>query len=313
MDGWHLETIASCGMEIVGSIILDNLGTPHVSFNSCGANLLTYAYRDSGTWIEESVDNLPYAGYFSSIDIDSLGMPHIGYSLAGLLDVRYAYLDSTGWHTETIPGEWAGNITIKMDSLDYPHLAYYDWNHQNLRYATKALAPIKGLTAENDSPTELEQSALFTATIASGDLVNYTWDFGDGQTGEGRITTHIYPQVGTYTATITAENARNVMTATTTVEIVDVPISGLIATNGSPVLVGETTTLSATVSSGSNVTFTWDFGDGQTGVGALTTHTYDVPGEYTARVTASNGIGIQETSTQVIILPRKIYLPLVER
>jgi hypothetical protein len=51
---------------------------------------------------------------------------------------------------------------------------------------------------------------------------------------------------------------------------------------------GYTVTLTATVGAGTNVGYTWAFGDGATGSGAVVTHTYAGTGNYTAVVTASN-------------------------
>jgi PKD repeat protein len=60
------------------------------------------------------------------------------------------------------------------------------------------------------------------------------------------------------------------------------------------------------------VTYTWDFGDGETGGGAVVTHTYLAPGAYTATVTASNSAGSLQASTPVrVIIPA--YLPLIPK
>jgi len=57
----------------------------------------------------------------------------------------------------------------------------------------------------------------------------------------------------------TEEGATGAYTLTSTVT--DAPIAGLEATNDSPTMLGNPTTLTATISAGSNVTYTWAFGD----------------------------------------------------
>ncbi|GAB4152235.1 MAG: hypothetical protein Fur0021_16770 [Candidatus Promineifilaceae bacterium] len=162
-------------------------------------------------------------------------------------------------------------------------------------------APIAGLTAANDSPTELGQATTLTATITAGSNVSYAWNFGDGNAGSGSMSSHIYPAVGVYTATVTASNGAGVSTATTIITITDIPVAGLTATNDGPTELGETTTLTATITAGSNVLYDWEFGDGSTGVGATVTHTYAAAGVYTATVTASNGAGAVVAATVVTI------------
>ena len=91
----------------------------------------------------------------------------------------------------------------------------------------------------------------------------------------------------------------------------DVPLSGLTASNDGPSLLGEATTLFADVQAGSNVTYSWTFGDGDTGSGSEVTHTYGEPGAYTATVTASNMSGSATAST-IVFVRWPLYLPLLQ-
>jgi hypothetical protein len=123
---------------------------------------------------------------------------------------------------------------------------------------------------------------------------------------------HTYPAVGVYTAIVTASNPVSVLTATTTVTITDVPIAGLVATNDSPTVLGQATTLMATITDGSNVVYTWAFGDGDPGSGAVVAHTYPTTGTYTAVVTASNSVSVVPATTTVTIIEApKLYLPII--
>jgi PKD repeat protein len=160
---------------------------------------------------------------------------------------------------------------------------------------------VTNLLATNDSPTEIGQATMLTATIAAGADVAYTWAFGDGQTATGSVVTHTYPALGVYTAVITASNLVSLVTGTTQVAITDEAITGLLALNNSPVPVNSATSLTATVTAGTNVSYTWDFGNGQTGGGAIVTHTYQTPGNYTAVVTASNSISLVTATTTVAV------------
>jgi large repetitive protein len=153
--------------------------------------------------------------------------------------------------------------------------------------------------------------------VASGTFVSYIWDFGDGTTGAGDVVTHTYAAVGSYTAVVTATNSVSQMTATTTVLIIGPPpdpIQGLAATNDGPSLLGQPTTLTATVESGTDVSYVWDFGDGTIGAGDVVTHTYAAVGTYTAVVTATNIVNTMTASTTVTVTPPPgwhAYLPVV--
>lgn len=162
-------------------------------------------------------------------------------------------------------------------------------------------APITGLVAANSSPTPLNSATIFTATLTTGTNVTYTWDFGDGSGGSGVAASHTYLATGVYTATVMAANSVNNMTATTMVQIGDVAIAGLVANNDSPTTIGQTTFLSATVTTGTNVAYTWDFGDGTNGGGTVTNHSYLSVGIYTATVTASNSLGVVTATTTVTV------------
>ncbi len=161
--------------------------------------------------------------------------------------------------------------------------------------------PIAGLAATNDSPTELGVATNFAATITAGTNATYTWDFGDGASGTGAQVAHVYAAVGAYTATVTALNGRGTVIATTTVSVIDVPIVGLVATNDSPTELGAATNFAATITAGTNATYTWDFGDGASGTGAQASHMYAAPGAYTATVTALNGRGSVTATTLVTV------------
>ena len=86
------------------------------------------------------------------------------------------------------------------------------------------------------------------------------------------------------------------------IQVVDKTIEGLTASNNGPVLLGQEVTLTAGVTAGSNVVYTWDFGDGSAGDERVETHIYGADGEYTARVTASNSVSSVTAETTVVIL-----------
>jgi hypothetical protein len=92
------------------------------------------------------------------------------------------------------------------------------------------------------------------------------------------------------------------------------PIEGLAAANDSPTILGQPTTLTATVITGTNVAYTWALGDSIMISGAVVSYTYPATGIYTATVTAENAVSQASADTTVWINPRPLWqtrLPLV--
>jgi hypothetical protein len=83
----------------------------------------------------------------------------------------------------------------------------------------------------------------------------------------------------------------------------DEAIADLLAANDGPAALGATTTLSATIAAGTNVSFTWALGDGTFSAGQVVTHTYADAGAYSAVVTATNLVSTAVATTEVMINP----------
>jgi PKD repeat protein len=61
---------------------------------------------------------------------------------------------------------------------------------------------------------EINQPVTFTASVTGTQPITLTWDFGDELTATGEVVTHTFTQPGTYTVTLTAENACGVESIT---------------------------------------------------------------------------------------------------
>jgi branched-chain amino acid transport system substrate-binding protein len=79
----------------------------------------------------------------------------------------------------------------------------------------KWVGPVSRPAAKIDSMTDLGHTTTFTASVATGNDVTYTWAFGDGLTGSGQVVTHTYATSGAFTAVVTASNRMNSVTAQT--------------------------------------------------------------------------------------------------
>jgi hypothetical protein len=173
-------------------------------------------------------------------------------------------------------------------------------------------APIAGLSADNDSPTQLGSATTLSATVTSGTNVVYTWDFSDGSSPESDSPIqHTYPATGTYTAHVTATNGVGGQSGATSVTITDVPPTASF-TSSTPDLLGQTTTFHST-STGTNLVYQWDFGDESppaSSQASTITHTYVATGTYSVVLTASNSMDSSTVTGLVEIVDTlPVYLP----
>jgi len=135
--------------------------------------------------------------------------------------------------------------------------------------------------------------------------VDVMWDFGDGSTGSGLGTNHIYSTPGTYTVSATATNSAGSSSGTTTIEVFDpCPIDAeIIAINLNPSdpIINEAITFSADVRGTAPITYKWNFGDGGTATGATASHMYTEPGEYVVSLECANCGGSDSRSITIVV------------
>lgn len=119
----------------------------------------------------------------------------------------------------------------------------------------------------------------------STDANFWCWDFGDGETGMGKIVTHGYKKSGTYTVRLTAKNGgcSNTSEKINAIVVNSPEVDFKILKNcGNPNMI-NLQNLSTDFHS-----LEWAFGDGQTTAVNVSSHTYAAPGNYTVSLTAKN-------------------------
>jgi PKD repeat protein len=127
-----------------------------------------------------------------------------------------------------------------------------------------------------------------------GDKLAYIWDFGDGQTGEGKVVKHTYEKGGEYITKVTVSDNTdtkcNKSIATKTVKLNRAPLAD--AGSDIKICTGETAEFDASKSidaDGDNLSYAWDFGDGEKGEGKTVSHKYAKSGVYQAKLTVDDG------------------------
>ncbi|MEJ2242682.1 MAG: PKD domain-containing protein, partial [Candidatus Bathyarchaeota archaeon] len=175
-------------------------------------------------------------------------------------------------------------------------------------------------------PIMVNQSVLFDAGSSydsDGELISYTWSFGDGTAIEGATTTHSFSNVGVYSIILAVEDNDGASNQKKlTIYVTEEPISG--ETNKRPVAsftalpkivtVDELVSFDASESfdsDGTIASYSWDFGDGNTATGAMTENTYNEQGTYTVILTVTDDIGDSSTTSVNITVETDSGLPLI--
>jgi len=153
---------------------------------------------------------------------------------------------------------------------------------------------ILSLNASMSGPSTGCIAAPLTYTNTStGTIFSSTWDFGDGSTSTGTSSTHSYTSAGTYTVRLITSNGACSDTAFQTVVISPSPLSSYTITPPFPCPAPVTRNFNASVVPGSTVV--WDFGDGSTGSGTSTSHTYTANGATTIKLYVTSPAGCRDS------------------
>jgi len=178
-----------------------------------------------------------------------------------------------------------------------------------------SISPISGFM-DIPTPVVIEGTGFAgTPSIKLGDTWLISTTLVSSTTIDAVIPTGIV--VGTYDLILFNGDCQTYTLSSAFTVIPEVPIAGLTATNDSPTMLGDPTILTATITSGTNVDFVWDFGDGITLTGQVVSHTYSAIGSFTATVTATNPISNTQATTTVDVYIAPIvsyyYLPVIHK
>ena len=139
-----------------------------------------------------------------------------------------------------------------------------------------------------------------------GEIISYTWDFGDGQSAEGIEVNHAYGEEGTYIVTlIIRDDKGNTAIDTATIEITNVLLQSPVAEAGEEksAKISEAISFDGSKSydsDGEIIKYAWDFGDGTTGEGEKVEHIYSTIGEFIAKLTVTDNDGLTDTDTTLV-------------
>lgn len=202
-------------------------------------------------------------------------------------------------HTYGNPGTYTVKLTVTDDSNTSNRS---DTNETTIVINSAPIADAgPPLTAAPGEELAFDGSRSFDP---DGEISDFLWDFGDGQSAQGPQVTHAYKRPGTYTAMLTVyDNTghKSAMSYDITTVFINTPPVAIAARNilGSP---GQEIEFDGTRSydpDGKKLSYQWDFSDGiGTARKAKTKRSFEKPGIYTATLTVVDDSGASNAQFQ---------------
>ncbi len=160
---------------------------------------------------------------------------------------------------------------------------------------------------------ESPHSVSFDATASTGNIVSYSWTFGDGEVGTGAVISHTFTNPGSYnvdlqvTDNLGVTDQKSVVIDVTDPQTVNTPPTAVISSSTG---IGEAPLSivfdgsGSTDNDGTIISYQWDMGDGTILQGSLVNHTYTIAGTFTATLSVTdNGNLTDSVSTPIIVSP----------
>ncbi|MAS34256.1 MAG: hypothetical protein CL610_09620 [Anaerolineaceae bacterium] len=164
-------------------------------------------------------------------------------------------------------------------------------------------APVAAIAA-NPMSGEVSLTVQFNASSSTGPIDSYTWNFGDGEIGEGAQVQHTYNAAGTYTVELFVQGPGGSDKETvqiSAVEPIEPPTAAFESSPSSgpaPLEVQFTNQ-----SEGDELTFEWNFGDGsEPSSDRDPLHIYENAGEYTVTLIVSGPGGTDEAQGTITVI-----------
>jgi len=301
-DGGHsssqtpVHTYTSPGVYVVRLTVEDeqgNTGTDALTVYAKDMNLPPTVVLTAST----TNGKMPLTVAFSAVAVDPNG-DRLTYQWdfgddesSNLQNPIHTYTQIGTYHARVIAEDTAGNTGSDTETI----------------IVTSANgAPSVVMTASSTSG-EAPAFVAFTAVAVDpdNDPVTYSWDFGDGETSNLQNPTHTFEEVGTYTVTVTAtdnhgnEGQDSMQFVAFDANHAPTVIITAIPTNGEAPLTVVFNAVGVDPD-GDTLTYSWDFGNGDTAETQTTVYTFENEGTYNVVVTATDSNGNTGTDSVVI-------------
>ena len=208
-------------------------------------------------------------------------------------------------NVEVDDGEVVFTLTAySPDGTESPHSVPYSYT-----FSTTLNAVLTANSLQGESP----YSISFDANSSTGNIVSYSWTFGDGETGTGAAVSHTFTTPGSYnvelqvTDNLGVTDQDSVVVEVTAPQTINTPPTAVISSSTG---VGEAPLSIVFDGSGSTdrdgtiTSYQWDMGDGTLLQGSQVNHTYTMAGTFNATLSVTdNGNLTDSVSTPIVVSP----------
>jgi len=263
-------------------------------------------YRESGWPIANFTYSPSRPVTNETITFTSTSYDEDGYITSWAWDFNYdGIIDAT---TEVATWEYttSGDHKVRLTVNDNDTLTPPQGTEKTIRIYPQ---PIADFTYSPPNPL-INELVTFDASASrdpDGTIVDYSWDFGDDQTGSGEIVTHTYTSLGTYIVTLNVtDNDGFTGVKSSQIHVTKAPVASFTFSPSSP-LAFQTITFdasSSTPNGGSITRYFWDFGDDSFAneTDPITSHSYSPADAYTVTLTITDSEDRNNTDTQSIVV-----------
>ncbi len=150
-----------------------------------------------------------------------------------------------------------------------------------------------------------------TSVVTAGNITDWLWNFGDGDSSMSQNPVHIFDKSGTYDVELKVRSSLGCESRTFSSVLIGAgPVANFSVTPLSPTI--DNPVIFTDLSSQA-VSYTWDFGDGS---GTITdenaTYTYTIPGFYTVEHSVTGNLGCSDTLIRVIeVRENEVFPPVL--
>jgi PKD repeat protein len=295
------------------SMVIDDSGNLHLIYSGNGGPVY-YMKKTGSSWSSPQIISsattspstlifLKYAG----------GMLHgVWRQLEG--NKNYIY-----YSYGTVNGNWGDPVKVSRGGYsEYPCVDVDKSGEVHIVYSDIGVGGKRDVFYTNLDQVTGYPVASFTATPSQGDpplyvnfdasgsydpdgkIISYSWDFGDGNSGNGLGVSHTYTKKGVHTAKLTiVDNDDQTSSCTQIITVGTPPVAVISATptsGGSPLEVYFDGSESYDPD-GNIVSYKWDFGDGTSGSGKSPIHTYTNLATRTAILTVTDDEGLEDQAS----------------